>query len=293
MTYDPAGNQLAPGQPGRRRAHPGQHQRDLQRRGPAAVDDRRARQHHGVHLRPDRGPHRRDPAGEQLGEHRHVVRLRRRGEPDPLHRRQRPPLDHHLQQLEPARRPRSSRPPASTPPRRTPRPRSPTTATGSRCRRPQPGGVTDHRHLQRMGEVTGQSGAGATAPTATRSFSYDTAGEHAHRRDHQHGGQRAAVQRDQRGVHLQRPRPAADRLRLGRLHRLHLERRRAAGGGRTTPRAPPATPTTAPAGCTRWPTRPAAPPSPTPTTRCPSRRRSPTAAPGPTPARSATTACTG
>ena len=40
----------------------------------------------------------------------------------------------------------------------------------------EPGGVTVTDTYNSMGDVTGQSGAGASAPTASRSFSYDTAG---------------------------------------------------------------------------------------------------------------------
>ena len=43
VTYDPAGNQLGQASLDAARADPGQHERDLQRRGPAAVDHRRAR----------------------------------------------------------------------------------------------------------------------------------------------------------------------------------------------------------------------------------------------------------
>lgn len=40
----------------------------------------------------------------------------------------------------------------------------------------EPGGVTVNDTYDSMGDLTGQSGAGATAATATRSFTYDTAG---------------------------------------------------------------------------------------------------------------------
>ena len=45
----------------------------------------------------------------------------------------------------------------------------------------EPGGVTVTDTYDSMGEVTGQSGSGASAPTATRSFSYDTRRGHASR----------------------------------------------------------------------------------------------------------------
>ena len=40
----------------------------------------------------------------------------------------------------------------------------------------EPGGVTVSDTYDAMGNVTGQSGSGASAPTASRSFSYDSAG---------------------------------------------------------------------------------------------------------------------
>ena len=66
VTYDAAGNQLGTASLDAAGQTLASHQRDLQRRGPAAVHDRRAGLLHGLHLRPDREPDRRDPARQQL-----------------------------------------------------------------------------------------------------------------------------------------------------------------------------------------------------------------------------------
>ena len=64
---------------------------------------RRPRQRHLLRLRRDRCGTHRGPAGGPHSHDQHLVRVRRRREPDPVHRRQRRQLDHEVQQLEPGR----------------------------------------------------------------------------------------------------------------------------------------------------------------------------------------------
>ncbi len=86
--------------------------------------------------------------------------------------------------------------------------------------------------------------------------------------DHdEHGGHR--VERDQRVVHLRRPRPAADRGGIGRVDDARLQRGRAGHVGRGRGRHHRPTPTTTRTGWRPWPTRPPGPRRPTPTTPTP------------------------
>ena len=88
-----------------------------------------------------------------------------------------------------------------TPPA-TPRPPSPTTATGSRSTETEPGGVALSVHLQQHERPDRPVRVGRDGRDRDPVVHLRRRREHAHGRDLEHGGQRAAVQRDQRDVHL-------------------------------------------------------------------------------------------
>ena len=94
----------------------------------------------------------------------------------------------------------------------------------------EPGGVTITSTYNNVGELTGQSGTGADAATATRTFGYDLAGRPDVGVHVEHAGH--GLERDERVVHLQRPRPGADRLGVGRVDVVRLQRGRAGHVGR-------------------------------------------------------------
>ncbi len=80
-------------------------------------------------------------------------------------------------------------------------------ADGEPVTETEPGGAAISSSYNNMGDLTGQTGSGADAPTAARSFGYDEAGDI---------GVRAGRERH---VRLRRPGPAAVRVRAVRLPR--------------------------------------------------------------------------
>ena len=202
--------------------------------------------------------------------HRHHGQLRVRPErqPDRADRRERQHHLHHLQLPRPARRPSPSRRPRAY----TSAANSTTTdsydADGNLVTQDLPGGVQVTDSYDAMGDLTSQSGTGASAPTATRTFTYDAAGRMLTAATSAAGTQGSfgyqpatseSFSYDDRGLLLSAAGSAgtstfsyngSGQLDLGHRRGRHLH----------------ATPTTAPAGWPPTPTPPPAPPAPTPTT---------------------------
>ena len=151
--------------------------------------------------------------------------------------------------------------------RRTRRSPPPTTPTSGPPRGPSRAGSRSPTPTTASSELTGQSGAGRRRGHPDQDVRLRHRREPDVRVHVEHRVQR--VERDQRGLHLQRPRPGADRVGVGRVHVLRVQRGRAGRLGRRRGRHHRPTPTTARAGWRRWPARRPGPPRPTPTTPTP------------------------
>ena len=94
----------------------------------------------------------------------------------------------------------------------------------------EPGGVTVTDTYDNLGELTGQSGDRRRRGHRDPDLRLRRGRELTSASTSNTAVQR--VERDQRVVHLRRPRPGADRLGLGRVHDLRLQRRRPGHLGR-------------------------------------------------------------
>ncbi len=162
--------------------------------------------------------------------HHDLVRLRRGGEPDAVHRRRTAASGRTPTTAGACRNPASSPPPRAYTSAANSTFTTAYNADGNPVTVTEPGGVTLTSTYNSVGELTGQSGSGADAATPTRTFGYDPAGDLTSASTSNTLG--TGLERDERVVHLQRPRPGADRLGVGRVDVVRLQRGRADHLGR-------------------------------------------------------------
>jgi YD repeat-containing protein len=166
-------------------AHPvaGRGQRGAQERGGHLRQqrqphrgDRRAADHHDVHLRRAEPAHHRGPAGHHHLVDHHVVRVRRGGQPDPVHRRAREPCSGPPTTAGTGRS-RRSKPATAAYPNLADRTFTVSyDAAGRVVSQLAPGGVRIDNAYDDLNQLIGQTGTGAEVATGDRSFGYDDAG---------------------------------------------------------------------------------------------------------------------